>query len=117
MSRLAIVELRFRHWATAVQWFQQHLQLGTVLEHADQQYALLEAGSIRLGIKGDAEAIITRQVLLQWEVEDVVAWQEAASITIVKPLKISSEGYRRIIIEGPEGMPILLFDWRQQATA
>lgn len=112
--KLAIVELRVRNWPAAVAWFRDHFQLTVKLEHPAEQYALLEAGNVQLAIKGDADAVVGNHVLLQWEVDDVVACQSAlvaAGVRIVKPMKASDEGYRRIVVEGPEGLVVVVFDW------
>lgn len=106
---LAIIELHFRHWAAAVNWFREHFQLQTILHHPSEEYALFQAGAVQLAIKGNSSAVVTNQILLQWQVPDVEAWQTTA--TILKPVKTSPEGYRRLVIEGPEGLPLLLYDF------
>lgn len=113
--RLAVVELKVKDWANAVEWFRVHLHLQTKLENPDEQYALFHAGDVELAIKGQVEVILSNKILPQWEVEDVEALQhqfEVASVRIVKPMKTSKEGYRRIIVEGPERIELLFFDWR-----
>jgi hypothetical protein len=109
LPTLSIVELCVRHWAAAVAWFREHFQLETVLNHPAEEYALLQAGPVQLAIKGDANAVVSSTILLQWQVPNVEAWQSTA--TVLQPLKTSHEGYRRIIIEGPEGLPLLLYDF------
>lgn len=112
--RLAIVELRVKDWVAAVAWFRKHFQLITKLEQPTQQYALLETGSIQLAIKADQQVHPSTQVQLQWEVDDLVATEQelrASGAMVTKPIKVSEEGYRRIIIDGPEGIQLLLFDW------
>ncbi len=118
--QLAIVELRVRDWQKAVAWFRNHFHLSLKMEHTSAEYALLEAGSVKLAIKGDTQAVVGNQVLLQWEVTDVAACMTelvAAGVNIFKPMKTSDEGYRRIMVEGPEGLELLLFDWHGKKLA
>jgi len=112
--QLAIVELRVRDWQKAVAWFRDHFHLSLKVEHASEEYALLEAGTVQLAIKGDPQAFVGNQALLQWEVADVAACMTelvAAGVNIIKPMKTSDEGYRRIVVEGPEGLELLLFEF------
>lgn len=117
--QLAIVELRMRDWQKAVAWFHNHFHLLLKMEHPSEEYALLEAGSVQLAIKGDPQAIAGNQVLLQWEVADVpecLTELVAANVNIIKPMITSDEGYRRIVVEGPEGMALLLFEFVAHET-
>ena len=112
--KLAIVELSVRDWPKAVAWFRNHFHLSLKMEHVSEEYALLETGGVQLAIKGDPQVVVGDQVLLQWEVADVAECLTelvAAGVNIIKPMKTSDEGYRRIVVEGPEGMSLLLFDW------
>jgi predicted enzyme related to lactoylglutathione lyase len=112
--KLAIIELRVRDWPKAVAWFRNHFHLSLKMEQASEEYALLETGSVQLAIKGDPQAVVGNQVMLQWEVADVaecLTTLVAAGVNIIKPMKTSDEGYRRIVVEGPGGMPLLLFDF------
>ena len=117
--QLAIVELRVRDWPKAVAWFRHHFHLSLKMEHAAEEYALLEAGSVQLAIKGDPQVVVGNQMLLQWEVADIVTCMTelvAAGVNIIKPMKTSDEGYRRIVVEGPEEMPLLLFEFVTRET-
>lgn len=113
MTHLSIIELAFRDYVAAMQWFIHNFGLKVVLESHEEQYVLLDAGSVKLAIKGDSQAQPTRQVLLQWEVDDVEVWHERSGLKLIKPMKFSSEGYRRIIVEGVEGQTCLIYDWKE----
>lgn len=113
MAKLAIVELKFRNWASAVAWYRSTFELKLVMESLGEQYALLETGRVLLAIKHDAAAQVTDQISLQWEVDDLDVWLKQKSVSVLKSMKDSSEGYRRVIIEGPEGQPLLVYDWKK----
>lgn len=113
MTRLAIVELKFRNWASAVAWYRSTFELKLVMESLGEQYALLETGKVLLAIKHDAVAQVTDQISLQWEVDDLDVWLKQKPVNVLKPMKDSTEGYRRVIIEGPEGQPLLVYDWKK----
>lgn len=115
---LAIVELHFRDWTAAVAWFRDHFEMEVKVLQIKQQYALLGRAFVKFAIKGDADASKGSQVLLQFEVQDVkkfVAKLRQAGVRILKPLRASKEGYRRALIEGPEGIELLVFDWHPDA--
>jgi predicted enzyme related to lactoylglutathione lyase len=112
--KLKIVELRVRDWQKAVAWFRYHFHLSVTMERVSEEYALLASGGVKLAIKGDLQAMVGKQVQLQWEVADLsecLTELITAGVSIIKPMKMSDEGYRRIVVEGPEGLSLLLFDW------
>ncbi len=118
--QLAIVELRVRDWQKAVAWFRNHFHLSLKMEHASEEYGLLEAGNVQLAFKGDLQVVVGNQVQLQWEVADLpecLTELVAAGVSIIKPMKTSDEGYRRIVVEGPEGLELHLFDWQGKKLA
>lgn len=115
MVRLAIVELRVNEWPAAVEWFRTVFDLPVLMNAEAEQYALLNAGDVKLAIKHDSTAQTGDQVLLQWEVPDLESWLKQRSVNILKPLKVSHEGYRRVIIEGPEQRPLLVYEMKQSA--
>lgn len=110
---LRIVELSVRDWQDALSWFQQYFALQVIHLDAVNHYALLDAGSIHLAIKGNTDAPLPQGVLLQWQVDNLEAYLSEViekGCRLLKPIKSSEEGYRRCVLEGPEGMPILVYE-------
>ena len=116
--KLKIVELKVRNWLSTVEWFCSRFGLNILLIDHPKQYALLgeDYGTeSNLSIKGTSEPLDGNRVLLQWEVFDLpgfVSMLEQQGVTILKPIQeASDEWYKRAIIEGPEGIPLLLFEF------
>lgn len=86
------------------------------MDSVAEQYTLLDAGTLQLAFKSDSAAQPTLHALLQWEVNNVQAWLKTTGAEILKPLKISVEGYQRIVVKGPEGMAILVYDWMKSPS-
>lgn len=110
---LNIVELTFRNWQVALAWFQQYFSLPIIHLDAEHCYVLLDAGSIHLAIKGTDAAPFPQGVLLQWQVDNLKALLSEVlekGCQLLKPIKLSEEGYQRCVIEGPEGLPILVYE-------
>lgn len=110
---LRIVELTFRDWQVALSWFQQYFSLQVIHLDAAHSYALLDAGVVHLAIKGSVDAPLPEGVLLQWQVADLEVF--LAEVTekgcrVMKPIKESEEGYRRCVLEGPEGLAVLVYE-------
>lgn len=115
MARLAIVELRVTDWQSAVQWYRTNFELRVLMQVETEQYALLDAGDVKLAIKYAADAHPVDSVLLQWEVPDLDRWLNENRVSVLSPMKVSHEGYRRVIIEGPEQRPLLVYDVKKSA--
>lgn len=118
--RLALVELVVTNGPCSVRWYQAALTLNVLLEDEPNQFWLLETSSgVQLALKQGAAAN-PASVLLQFEVHDLdaeLARLDAVNILLAKPLKVSPEGYRRVILHDPDGYRISLFDWKPQASA
>lgn len=116
--KLKIVELRVRHWISAVDWFKECFNLHPLLMDHAHHYALLgqDYGSeANLAIKESSAEYSGNQITLQWEVTDLSGWIAllcAKGVTVLKPIEeASDEWYKRAVIEGPEGIPLLLFEF------
>jgi len=121
--KLKIVELKVRDWQAAVEWFCQYFTMNVLIMDRAKQYALLgeDYGTeANLSIRGTTEAFRGSQFLLQWEVIDLagfVANLAHRGVRILKPIQeASDEWYKRAIIEGPEGVPLLLFEFDNYDT-
>jgi catechol 2,3-dioxygenase-like lactoylglutathione lyase family enzyme len=121
--KLAIVELRVRDWPAAVTWFREVLGLKVLLRVEADGFALLQTQTAHLALKrSDAEPLPASEArpLLQFEVDNVeaeLARLTAQGVTVLKPLQVSGEGYRRAVVAGPEGQGVGLFDWRAATPA
>lgn len=110
---LSIIELTVGDWQAALSWFQQYFSSQVIHLDAANGYVLLDAGSIHLAIKGSADAPLPQGVLLQWQVDNLEVFLSEViekGCRILKPIKQSEEGYRRCVLEGPEGIPILVYE-------
>ena len=109
---LSFVELTVADWAGALAWYRHTLGLGVVLEVAADQFALLQAGTCRLALKGGRPQPGT--VLLTFEVQDLDAELRRLSgrgVVPEGPPKGSPEGYRRVHLRDPDGYRLSLFEW------
>jgi hypothetical protein len=116
--KLKIVELKARDWQAAVEWFCHYFSMNVLIVDRAKQYALLgeDYGTeANLSIRGTTESFTGNQFLLQWEVIDLaglVANLAHRGVRILKPIQeASDEWYKRAIIEGPDGVPLLLFEF------
>ena len=109
---LAFVELTVADWPRALAWYREQLGLEVVLRVDADQFALLRAGSGRVALKAGRPEPGTAR--LTFEVDDLPRTLErlrAAGVVPIKPLEASPEGYRRAVIQDPDGYPLCLFDW------
>ncbi|HQR07797.1 MAG TPA: hypothetical protein PLN21_13300 [Gemmatales bacterium] len=116
--KLKIVELKARDWQATVEWFCHYFSMNVLIMDHVKQYALLgeDYGTeANLSVRGTTETFTGSQFLLQWEVNDLVglvANLAHRGIRVLKPIQeASDEWYKRAIIEGPEGVPLLLFEF------
>ncbi len=121
--KLKIVELKARDWQGTVEWFCHYFSMNVlIIDHANQ-YALLgeDYGTeANLSIRGTTESFTGNRFLLQWEVVDLagfVANLAHRGVRVLKPIQeASDEWYKRAIIEGPEGVTLLLFEFDNYDT-
>jgi predicted enzyme related to lactoylglutathione lyase len=114
---LYLTEINVGDWSALVRWYVETLGLHPALEDTAHQYALLEAGTGRIALKGergDAPGGPRHAVRLVFEVADVDAERTrlAGRDVETSPPEDSPEGYRAIRLHDPEGTPITLFCWK-----
>lgn len=116
--KLKIVELKVRDWQASVEWFCHYFSMNVLIMDRAKQYALLgeDYGTeANLSIRGTTESFTGNQFLLQWEVVDLagfVANLVHRGVRVLKPIQeASDEWYKRAIVEGPEGVALLLFEF------
>jgi predicted enzyme related to lactoylglutathione lyase len=110
---LSFLELTVADWPAALAWYTTQFGLEVVLRVDADQFALLQAGQGRIALRAGRPQPGT--VLLAFEVDDLPRELDrlaAAGIRPAAPLKGSAEGYRRAIVQDPDGYRLCLFDWR-----
>ncbi len=109
-TRLAFVELTVSRWSEAVAWYRDVLGLAVALFVEKDSFALFRAGGGQLALKAGISHPGT--VLLTFEVDDLD--READRLqslgVVISPTKTSDEGYRRILLEDPDGHRLCLFE-------
>jgi catechol 2,3-dioxygenase-like lactoylglutathione lyase family enzyme len=116
----SFTELRVADWTRAVRWYVDVLGLRASLEDVAHQFALLEAGGGRLGLKGGGSpADAPGNARLVFRVPDVDAERErllGLGVSVGPPCDNRREGYRGVSLLDPGGTPITLFSWLEGAT-
>lgn len=111
---LYAVELRTPRWADAVAWYRDVLGLRVLVRSADEGYALLAAGDVRLAILArPAAAAASDRWSLAFEVADLEGARArlvAAHAAPAEP-RTHAEGYRELTVADPDGNRIRLFSW------
>lgn len=117
---LAFTEVKVNDWPGLVRWYVETLGLRPVLEDAAHRFALLDAGPGRVAIKGGGPPGLPRDAFrLVFEVPDVDAERDRLcrrGVAVGDP-EGNLEGYRAIRFLDPEGTPITLFSWTNDAQA
>jgi predicted enzyme related to lactoylglutathione lyase len=110
---LYMVELIVSEFDAAVRWFRDVLGLRVLLIDELNRFALLQGvGGGRLALKAGNPA--PGGLRLHFQVPDLdieLKQLEARGGHVESPPLVSPEGYRRAIVRGPAGYPIVLFEW------
>ncbi len=109
---LFMIELTVADWEQALVWYRDGLDLAVALLDRTRQFALLEAGAVRLSLKAGVPT--PGGVTLYFEVADLQGELDrlhAQGIHPSSPIKTSNEGYRRVLLRDPDGYTVGLFDW------
>ncbi len=117
---LFLVEIKVADWERAVRWYAEVLGLRPVLSDPANRFALLGAGTGRVGLKQGLPGSGRALVRLIFRVDDLDAEHErlrAQGVTVGDPSENTVEGYREIRLSDPEGTPITLFQWRNDSSA
>lgn len=118
--QMAIIQLPARDWQSLVNWYRDILGLKVLIRVEEDGYALLDAGKVQLAIKRHENAETNGQhehgPKLYFAVHNLDEELQRLSdlgVNILKPMKVTSENYRRAVIADPEGQRICLFDWHK----
>jgi predicted enzyme related to lactoylglutathione lyase len=114
---LFMTVIRVAHWPTTVRWYIETLGLTPILLDWPHEFALLAAGSGRLGVQGvkvAARAVGSGRVRLVFQVPDLDrerARLMALGVSVGAPIENATEGYRELRLQDPEGYSLRLFAW------
>ncbi len=115
---LYMVELIVSEFDAAVTWFRDVLGLRVLLLDEMNRFALLQGvGGGRLALKAGNPA--PGGVRLHFQVPDLdieLAQLKARGAHQESPPQVSPEGYRRAVVRGPAGYPVVLFEWVKPAS-
>ena len=118
---LFMTVIRVANWKTTVDWYIHALGLSPVLLDTQHQFALLSAGSGRVGIQGVPESRsveVTARVRLVFQVRDLDEERRRLieqGVAVGEPVENSEEGYREVRLQDPEGQSLRLFAWTDPA--
>lgn len=107
---LYTVELRTARWPDMVAWYRDVLGLRMLVRSAEEGYALLAAGDVRLAILArPAAARSSDRWSLAFEVADLDAAR--ARLAAATEPRTHAEGYRELVVVDPDGNRLRLFTW------
>ena len=118
---LFMTVIRVAHWRTTVHWYIETLGLTPILLDSPHEFALLAAGSGRLGVQGvktAGRAAGSGRVRLVFQVRDLDherARLIAQGVAVGAPIENAEEGYRELRLQDPEGYSLRLFAWTDPA--
>jgi hypothetical protein len=114
---LFMTVIKVEDWAGALSWYVDKLGLMAVLTNAENQFALLAAGSGRLALQGDPDyrsfeaSGATRLVFLVSDVDEERKRLLKLGVNVGPALEYPREGYREVRLFDPEGTALALFSW------
>ncbi|MGL6094506.1 MAG: VOC family protein [Fimbriiglobus sp.] len=115
---LYMVELIVAEFGGTVAWFRDVLGLRVLLLDEMNRFALLQGvGGGRLAVKVGIPA--PGGVRLHFQVPDLdaeLAQLRGRGAHLESPPLVSPEGYRRAVVRGPAGSPVVLFEWVQPGS-
>jgi predicted enzyme related to lactoylglutathione lyase len=118
---LFMTVIRVARWQSTVRWYINQLGLAPILLDSQHEFALLAAGSGRLGVQGFKEARAAAgpgKVRLVFQVRDLDAERQRLieqGIAVGAPIENPAEGYREVRLQDPEGYSLRLFAWTDPA--
>ena len=115
--------IRVASWQTTVRWYIDTLGLSPVVMDAQHEFALLSAGSGRLGVQGTREARFVAgpgKVRLVFQVHDLDGERQRLieqGVAVGELVENHDEGYREVRLQDPEGHSLRLFAWLDPTRA
>jgi catechol 2,3-dioxygenase-like lactoylglutathione lyase family enzyme len=120
---LFMTVIRVTRWETTVRWYVDTLGLAPLLLDAANEFALLSAGSGRVGLQGVKEAHLAptrNRVRLVFQVADLDRERRRLvdhGVEVGEPVENRDEGYREIRFQDPEGYSLRCFAWDDPGRA
>jgi hypothetical protein len=120
---LFMTVIRVARWKTTVRWYIDTLGLRPLLLDSSHEFALLSAGSGRVGLQGVQEAHLASargRIRLVFQVADLDRERRGLierGIAVGEPIENPAEGYREIRFQDPEGYSLRFFAWCDPARA
>jgi catechol 2,3-dioxygenase-like lactoylglutathione lyase family enzyme len=114
---LFMTVIRVASWPTTVRWYIDTLGLPPIVMDAQHEFALLSAGSGRLGVQGTKEARFVAgpgKVRLVFQVRDLEGERQrliGQGVVVGDLIENLDEGYREVRLQDPEGHSLRLFAW------
>jgi predicted enzyme related to lactoylglutathione lyase len=114
---LFMTVVRVMDWSTIVPWYIETLGMVPILIDEEHEFALLAAGSGRLGFKGIKSQQIAHErtkVRFVFQVPDVDHERQRLlerGIVVSIPFDNREEGYREVRLHDPEGNSLTMFTW------
>ena len=114
---LFMTVIRVANWQTTVRWYIDILGLSPVVLDPKNEFALLSAGSGRLGVQGTKEPRFTAgtgKVRLVFQVNDLKGECQRLieqGVVVGELIENHEEGYREVRLQDPEGHSLRLFAW------
>jgi catechol 2,3-dioxygenase-like lactoylglutathione lyase family enzyme len=120
---LFMTVVQVTNWPMIVKWYTDTLGLVPIVLDGEHEFALLEAGSGRLGLKGVKAAHAAHErikIRLVFQVADVDV--ERARLVergvVVSPVFDNrEEGYREVRLHDPDGNSLTIFAWADAAAS
>jgi hypothetical protein len=118
---LFMAVIKVADWPQALSWYIEKLGLMAVLTDAENQFALLAAGSGRLALQGDPEHLpiesssAIRLVFLVPDVDEERKRLLQMGVNVGPPFENPREGYREVRLFDPDGTALALFSWTAAA--
>ena len=119
---LFMTVVKVADWQACLDWYIQKLELSPLLVDAEHEFALLAAGTGRLGLQGDRcrqHAEQTQAMRLVFLVPDADLQRQRLidrGLEIGPSIENALEGYREIRLHDPEGTPLTFFSWTKGAS-
>jgi predicted enzyme related to lactoylglutathione lyase len=114
---LFMTVVRVMDWSATVPWYIETMGMVPILIDAEHEFALLAAGSGRLGFKGIKSHRTEHErtkVRFVFQVPDVDRERQRLAergIVVSVPFDNREEGYREVRLHDPEGNSLTMFAW------
>lgn len=121
LSDVRIITLRVQNWADTVRYYSEVLGLKRKFSDDPNEYAMFEAGSVRIAIEGPVKPAYRREgkagaTMMNFHVEDLEAALErlkSAGAKLVTDI-LHGPGYDYVAVADPEGNEHIVYQRKPQ---